>query len=100
MMVEDRALMRRGRAASVLHETISHFIAENASKESFITVSYVDLNKTANFIKVYCTVFPKEKEASALHFLKRKERDCKDYIKKHTLLRTIPTVRFFVSAEK
>ena len=90
---------RAGRAHTTLHQAIAHFLTENANNEPFITISYIDLNKSGTMVTVYCSVFPKERQEQALAFLKRKESPCRDYLKKHTALRIAPTIRFALAKE-
>lgn len=90
---------RIGRAHRVLHESIADFLKAYANTEPFITISYIDLNKSGTTVTVYCSVFPKEQQEQALVFLARKERSCREYLKKHTALRIAPTVRFVLAKE-
>lgn len=90
---------RTGRAHTVLHQAIAQFLKEHANDDPLITISYIDLNKSGTTVTVYCSVFPKEGQEQALTFLKRKESDCRQYLKQHTALRIAPTVRFTLAKE-
>ena len=94
MQDESQKIIREGRVSSLLRDAISRFVQEHSNKDSFITVSYVQMNKSRHTVTAYCTVFPNESRERALAFLKRREHDCRDYIRKHTALQPIPTVRF------
>ena len=90
---------RTGRAHTVLHQAIAQFLKEYANDEPFITISYIDLNKSGMTVTVYCSVFPKDEQEQALTFLKRKELHCREYLRQHTALRIAPTVRFTLAKE-
>ena len=90
---------RTGRAHTVLHQAIANFLKEHTNDEPFITISYIDLNKAGTVVTVYCSVFPKGEQEQALTFLKRKESQCHEHLKKHTALRIAPTVRFVLAKE-
>ena len=91
--------VKSGRVTSIVHETVAAFVAETASSASFITVSYVQMSASGFGAKVYYSVFPKERAQQAADFLRRQERACRDYLRKHSSLRTIPTVRFIRAKE-
>ena len=95
--MEDRTArnsIRQQRSASLLRDTITRFLQEHTDGSSFITISHVVLNKAGTLATVYCTVFPESKSEQAFGFLSRRTADCRTYIKKHTTLRTVPTIRF------
>ena len=94
---EEYQPIKEGRKMSILHEIISQFLLEESNRESFITVSYVQLNQSGRTVTVHVSVFPEEKEERCLEFLKRKENDCYRYVKKNTNLKFIPVVRFVLS---
>ncbi len=91
---EQQNTIREGRLASLLRETVSHFLQGTANKSSFITISYIHMNKSGHTAVVHCSVFPEERQNEAMSFLKRQENACRDYIRKNTSLRVIPTIRF------
>lgn len=86
--------VKHGRLTSVIHEAAASFIATTANSSSFITVSYVHLTTSGLGAKVYVSIFPEEKTKQATDFLRRQEHACREYIKKHSDLRTVPTIRF------
>ena len=91
--------IKSGRVTSIVHEAVASFIAATANNSSFITVSYVQMTKSGFGARVYYSVFPEERAQQAADFLKRQERSCKEYLKKHSVLRTVPTIRF-IQAKK
>ena len=91
---EQQKAIKEGRLTSLLRGTISEFLREVEEHGQFITVSFIQMNKSKHTATVYCTVFPAEKEERSIAFLKRREPACRQYIRKHTNLRIIPTVRF------
>ena len=91
--------IKEGRIISIIHETMSHFLIENANKDSFITVSYVTMNKSGRTAYIYCSVFPADQEEKAFNFLKRKEGFARDCLRKKTSLKYIPHIRFLQTKE-
>lgn len=83
-----------GRTSAILREAVSQFLLKVAHREPFITVSYIQLNRSGHTATVYCSVFPEDRAEQALAFLKRKESLCREHIRNHTSLRIIPTIRF------
>ncbi|MDE0243117.1 MAG: ribosome-binding factor A [Candidatus Kaiserbacteria bacterium] len=91
--------IKSGRVTSIVHEGVAKFITETANNSSFITVSYVHLTKSGSSARVYYSVFPEERSEQAADFLRRQEQACKEYLKKHSMLRTVPTIRFVQAKE-
>lgn len=91
--------IKEGRILSVIQEAISHFLIEESNRDSFITVSYVTLNKSGRTAHVYCSVFPEDQTKKAFDFLKRKEGLARDHLRENTSLKHIPHVRFLPKKE-
>ncbi len=98
--METGKTVRSNRGDSLIHRLISQFILEESNKSTIITVIRVERSGSERVVKVYCSSFPPEKAEEVEKFLKRKEKDCKSYLKKHSSLRIIPDIRFLVRNEK
>ncbi len=85
---------RQDRAKSVLMEVVATFIRNEANQNPLITVTNVNTSPDSKNVTVFFTTIPDGGEADALIFLKRKGRDLRTYIKKHSRLRVIPNVEF------
>ncbi len=88
--------IKKGRAESIIKESLSNFIMEVSNNSSFITIMFIEYNESGTLVKVHCSVFPNEKASEVADFLVRKSRDAKEYLKKHTNLKYVPSVRFQV----
>ncbi len=82
------------REESLLVELASKFIAEEAGRESLITVTRAKLIDKGGRAIIYFTTFPDSAEENALNFCKRKRSDFREFIKKESSLARIPYVDF------
>ena len=85
---------RRGRAVSIISQTIAKFLLEEMSGDSLITITRVELNKSGHTAHVFCSVFPDDKVDIIFNLLKRSENNCKQYLKDKSNLRNVPIIRF------
>ncbi len=85
---------RHDRAKSVLMEVVATFIRNEANQNPLITVTNLRVSPDSKNLTVLFTTIPDGGEGDALIFLKRKGRDLRTYIKKHSRLRVIPNVDF------
>lgn len=81
-----------------LAETIVHlagdFLARESNRQSLVTVTRADVSNDLKTVTVYFSVLPEKYEEDALNFAKRKRTDFREYIKKHSVLRYLPTIDF------
>ena len=88
--------IKQEKAKSILKKEISMFLLKEANKNSFITVMDIKYKKSRRVVDVICSVYPNTKLNAATLFLNRKERDCREYLKKNTRLKSVPMIRFKV----
>jgi ribosome-binding factor A len=74
----------------------AEFLNRESSRTSLITVTGAQESKDGKQVTVFFTTFPEEKEEVALHFLRRKRSDFKEYLKEHMRLKYIPFVEFAI----
>ena len=84
----ERAVERIAREAAL-------FIAREAGTDSLITVTRAESAAGGEQVKVFVSVFPVERERSALAFLSRQREAFSDYLKEHAHLR-LPRVDFLL----
>ena len=81
-------------------EEVAHaaaeFINRESNRNSLITVTRTLPSKDKKHATVLVTVFPQEKEAPAIFFLKRKRSEFLNYLKKRTRLKHPPTIDFAI----
>ncbi len=90
----QRKAVRAGRTASLVRDIVSRFLQERSDSTSLITVLYVALNASGTVATVYCSVLPEDQRDRAFAFLARKASACREYLRRTTSLRTVPTIRF------
>jgi ribosome-binding factor A len=77
-----------------LSEETSLFINRQSNKKSLITITRALLNEKEDRITFFVHIIPESYESTALLFLTRKTRECRDYLKKRVPLRRIPFISF------
>lgn len=79
-------------------ETIAHlaadFFARESNAQSLMTVTRAEVSPDLKNVNVFFTVLPEKFEANALAFAKRNRTDFREYVKKHTVLKFLPTFDF------
>ena len=70
------------------------FIAREAGHESLITVIRAQPYAQGTRVCVFVSVFPKEKQVSALSFLSRMRENFSEHLKSHTRIRPLPRIDF------
>lgn len=78
----------------VIKKAATKFMLEETSNTSLLTVTKVEVTPKFEQATIYFTVFPENKEKTALEFLKRKRPDFKEILKNETRLGRIPFVDF------
>jgi len=80
----------------VIKKAATRFLLEQTSGASLLTVTQVVTSTRSEQATIYFTVFPTDKEKTALEFLKRKRGEFKDYIKSETRISRIPFIDFAI----
>ena len=83
-------------------ESIAHMAADFFARESppaaesrfLITITRAEISPDLKNITVFFSVLPQSFEGSALVFAKRNRTDFREYVKKHTLMKRVPTIDF------
>lgn len=83
-----------------VREHVMHLAAEFLRNEgnlsSLITVTNATFNEYNNTATIFFTVFPEDKENTALEFAQRKAREFREYVKEHTRIRALPFFQFHI----
>ncbi len=90
--------IRDERIIGIIKEAAAKFLAEESSGASMITVTNVTLSNDAKYSNIFFTVFPIEKEKTALEFVKRKTTEFQEYMRENTRLGRVPFFEFFIDA--
>jgi ribosome-binding factor A len=87
---------RRVRVAENLLHLAAEFFRTESNRQSLMTITKADVSPNFSESTIYFTVLPTEMEEHALNFAKRKRREFKQYVKKHTNMRRIPFFDFAI----
>lgn len=72
----------------------AEFVVRESSPASLITITRVMLAPSGKLAHIYFTTLPEAAEDTALKFLTRKGSEFVDYVRNHTKIGIIPTLRF------
>lgn len=97
-MTEGRDSKREQRTAELIAREAANFIREYAGTESLITVTRALPAGKSDTLTVFVSVFPEEREASAIRFLARQREPFSDYLKGRTRIKPLPRVDFELDA--
>lgn len=78
----------------VIKKAATQFLLVEASPASLLTVTHVSVSPKFEHATVFFTVFPDNKQESALEFAKRKRSEFKEFLRSETKLPRIPFVDF------
>jgi len=85
---------RDQRTEDILKKLAADFLTLESNRTSLITVTDIKLGNKGKNVSIYFTVLPENKEAAVLEFVRRKRKDFREYVKKHSRLPIIPFVEF------
>lgn len=86
------------RIEKIITEAASRYIANEASRESLITVTRVLPSKDFKTMDIFVTVLPEGLEVKVMSYLKRHRSDFKEFVRNTTALRRIPFFEFKIDA--
>jgi ribosome-binding factor A len=91
--------MENIREAKVREQVMHHaaeFLRNEGNLSSLITVTNAIFNEQNNTAVIFFTVFPEDKEHTALEFAKRKRADFREMVKDKMRIRAIPFFDFAI----
>lgn len=88
--------MRQDKVRNLIRELASTFIQREATNASLITVTETEVSPDMKKATIFLTVFPADKEKTAIEFLKRKRSEFRDYLKGKLETKTIPFIDFAI----
>ncbi len=83
---------RNEKVANYIKELTAEFLGKENNKTSLITVTSATCSPDLKRATVFITVFPQEKEKSALEFAKRKRPELREFFKKNMTIKNIPFI--------
>ncbi len=87
---------RQEKVTHVIKEALAEFIENNSNGQSMITITNVDLTSDFKRVNIFVTVFPEQKEAAGIDFLKRQRSEAREYLKKNSRIARIPHIDFHI----
>ncbi len=87
------------RTREELQHLAATFVNIESNRQSLITVTGVYLSEDLKQAKIFCSVYPKDHEAAALDFLKRKRSEFREYLKEKSALRGLPFIDFVIAPD-
>ncbi|OGI74479.1 hypothetical protein A3D42_03345 [Candidatus Nomurabacteria bacterium RIFCSPHIGHO2_02_FULL_41_18] len=83
---------RNEKVTKLIKEISAEFLSRESSRASLISVSGTSISPDLRRATVFITVFPENKEKTALLFVKRKRRELRELLKKRLTIKTIPFI--------
>ena len=83
---------RKDKVANHIKELAAEFLGRETNKTSLITVTSATCSPDLKRATVFITVFPVDKEKTALEFAKRKRADFREFLKKTMTTKNIPFI--------
>lgn len=93
-MLRKPPKFRDEKMISLIERLAADFIRDVAGPSSLITVTRATFFEKANHATVFISVFPTEKEGTALEFARRKKSEFREYVREHAKMRAIPIFEF------
>lgn len=87
---------RQIQVAEEIQHLAGEFFARESNYTSLLTATRADISPDLKNATVYVSVLPESAEKKALEFLKRNRTDFRDYLKKKSRLKFLPTVDFAI----
>lgn len=84
--------LRQEKMNRELQRVVSQFFAETSNRTSLITVTSVDIAPDFKRATIGITVLPQTMEEQAIGFALRRNRDLRDFIKKHLKTGVVPRI--------
>ena len=85
---------RKQRATEIIAHEAAEFISREAGSGSLITVIRAHAADHGARVLVFVSIFPEEKQHTALAFLERQREEFSNHLKTHTRLRPLPRIEF------
>ena len=83
---------RKEKVANYLKELTAEFLGRENNRTSLITVTSATCSPDLKRATIFITVFPIEKEKTALEFAKRKRGELREFLKKVMTTKNIPFI--------
>lgn len=90
------ASKRQTQVAEILAHLAADFFARESNGQSLVTVTRADVSPDLKNVLIFFTVLPEKYEDNVLAFSKRSRTDFREYVRKHSAMKFLPTFDFEV----
>ncbi len=77
-----------------IHRLASEYVSHESNRDALITVTHTLVSDDAKYATILFTTLPEKKEDAVLDFLKRKRKEFKQYVMKHSKIGRVPFFDF------
>ena len=77
-----------------IHHLASEFVSRESNRDALITVTHTLLSDDTKYATILFTTLPDSKEDAVLDFLKRKRKEFKQHVMKHSKIGRVPFFNF------
>lgn len=85
---------RQTQVSEIIAHRAADFFARESNRRSLITVTRADISPDLKNVLIFLSVMPTSEETDVLHFAKRNRTEFREYLKKSTMLKTLPNIDF------
>ncbi len=79
-----------------IHHLASEFVSRESNRDALITVTHTMISDDAKYATILFTTLPDSKEDAVLDFLKRKRKEFKQHVMKHSKIGRVPFFDFAI----
>ena len=87
---------RSGRTSEIIRQLAAKYLSVWSNRTSLITVTGIDISSDGKNAIILVSVLPSDASENALHFVKRRRTDFRDYVKKNSRLKQLPRFDFAI----
>jgi ribosome-binding factor A len=91
-------MFKQEKVTDLVKVLASKFLAEEANRNTLITVTSAKVTKDMSRAWIFFTVYPEQFEKDALAFAKRKRSEFREYVEQNARLRKVPFFEFEIDA--
>ena len=77
-----------------IHHLASEYVSRESNRDALITVTHTLLSDDTKYATILFNTLPESKEDAVLDFLKRKRREFKQHVMKHSKIGRVPFFNF------
>jgi ribosome-binding factor A len=87
-----RSPWKTEKTVSLIKHLAAEFFEARSDRSALITVTDATISPDRKHVTIYISVLPESEEADILDFARRKLSELREYVDKHTRMRTVPFI--------